>query len=130
MKTSSFLPQLSEVDAATGFVEETLLSEGCPAGIAMKLCIVTDELFSNIGRYSGAAESTIACGVENGAAVLIFSDDGAPYDPTAAKEPDVTLPAEDRGVGGLGIHMVRKFVTDLTYERSGGRNVLTARKTL
>lgn len=67
-----------------------------------------DEMFSNIARYSGAAAVQAACEATEGRAVVRFTDDGRPCDPTAQPEPDTTLPAEEREIGGLGIFMVKR----------------------
>ena len=56
---------------------------------------------------------------------LIFSDNGKPYNPLDAKEPDITASAEDRAIGGLGIFMVRKMMDDVEYEYTKGMNKLT-----
>ena len=56
---------------------------------------------------------------------MVYTDDGVPYDPTAEEEPDVTLAMEERPVGGLGLHMVRKMTASMTYERAEDENRLT-----
>jgi sigma-B regulation protein RsbU (phosphoserine phosphatase) len=61
---------------------------------------------------------------------FIISDWGTPFDPTAEKEVDTTLSAEERPIGGLGIHLVRQIMDSINYERIGGMNVLTLRKKL
>ena len=61
---------------------------------------------------------------------LIFRDNGKPYSPLDAKEPDITASAEDRAVGGLGIFMVRKMLDDVEYEYTRGMNKLTLSKKL
>ena len=65
----------------------------------------------------------------NGLTVEI-SDNGKPFNPLDHPEPDVNLPLEDRPIGGLGIHLIRKFVDQLAYRRDSGRNVLTMCKRL
>ncbi len=130
MKELMLAPRLESVGEATAFVEEALLECGCPMKIIMKMNIVADELFSNIARYSGASETRVLCGVEKGSAVLRLSDDGKPYDPTAQREPDTALSAEARGVGGLGIHMVKKLMDTVEYSYIEGKNTLTVRKSI
>ncbi len=61
---------------------------------------------------------------------FIISDWGTPFDPTAEKEVDTTLSAEERPIGGLGIHLVRQIMDSINYERIDGMNVLTLRKKL
>ena len=60
--------------------------------------------------------------------MLTFLDRGRPYDPLAKADPDITLPTEERQVGGLGIFMVKKMMDELTYEYKDGRNILKLRK--
>ena len=92
------------------------------------LHIILDEMASNIVKHSGAAEFGLSViprrepeGVE-----LVFSDDGKPFDPLARAAPDTTLPAEKRPIGGLGIMMVRKMSSSVSYRRVGGHNEFSA----
>jgi sigma-B regulation protein RsbU (phosphoserine phosphatase) len=62
--------------------------------------------------------------------VFVISDSGTPFDPTAKAEVDTTLSAEERGIGGLGIHLIRQIMDTINYERVEGKNVLTLRKKL
>jgi sigma-B regulation protein RsbU (phosphoserine phosphatase) len=61
---------------------------------------------------------------------FVISDKGTPFDPTAKAEVDTTLTAEERGIGGLGIHLIRQIMDTINYERVDGKNVLTLRKKL
>ena len=63
-------------------------------------------------------------------AVLTFIDGGVPFDPLTRKAPDVTLSAEEREIGGLGIFLTRKLMDEVRYRREDGRNILTLRKRL
>ena len=63
-------------------------------------------------------------------AVITFEDTGVPYDPLAKEDPDVTLKAQDREIGGLGVFMVKKNVDDVKYEYRDGKNVLTIKKAI
>lgn len=127
MKTQSFSPNTSVIDDVTSFVQQTLYAENCPGRLMPRVRIVTDELYSNIARYSGASSAIVTCGMSNGMAELIFSDDGEPYDPTAAKVPDITLSAEEREPGGLGVYLIKKLVNEFSYVRRNGWNELTIR---
>ena len=62
--------------------------------------------------------------------VITFIDNGVPYDPLAKADPDITLSAEEREIGGLGIYMVKKSMDDITYEYTAGQNILTIKKNL
>ena len=75
-----------------------------------------------------AAESQLPFKLVDRAAIKYigrFEDNGKPYDPTTAKEPDITLSAEERDIGGLGIFMVKKMAADIQYENAKGKNKLT-----
>ena len=71
---------------------------------------------------------TVCADFEGEDLVLTFTDSGIPYDPTKTREPDITLPAEERPIGGLGIFLVRKTMDDVAYRREDGKNILTVRK--
>lgn len=128
MKQLCVAPRGENLETVTRFFEECLKEKGAPLKAVSQVSIAVDELFSNIVRYSGATEVTVGCAVEGGRAVLRFADDGRPYDPTQKTDPDVTLSAEEREIGGLGIFMVKKIMDGLSYEYSGGRNILTVEK--
>jgi anti-sigma regulatory factor (Ser/Thr protein kinase) len=64
------------------------------------------------------------------AVVITFIDKGVPYDPLAKEDPDITLSAEERGIGGLGIYMVKKSMDDIIYEYKDGQNILKIKKYL
>lgn len=87
--------------------------------------IVVDEIYSNIQLYSGATMAQVFCRVESDRIILTFKDDGIPYNPFISQKPDVTLPLEDRELGGLGILMVKKMSSELSYAYEDGYNVLT-----
>ncbi len=87
--------------------------------------LVVDEIYSNIQLYSGATMAQVFCHIEPERMVLIFKDNGTPYNPLTAQEPDVTLSLEERELGGLGLLMVKKMATDLSYAYEDGYNVLT-----
>ncbi len=119
-------PGLEALEALTEYVETTLEEEGAPLAVITKMNIALDEIYSNIVKFAGASFARVTCGVENGnTAYLIFADDGRPYDPLSQPDPDITLSAEERSIGGLGIFMVKKSMSAITYEYAGGNNHLT-----
>ena len=71
---------------------------------------------------------TIECIVTNEMITLIFTDNGMPYNPTGNADPDMTLSAEERSIGGLGIYMVKKTMDEVHYEYRDGNNILTIKK--
>jgi sigma-B regulation protein RsbU (phosphoserine phosphatase) len=115
-------------DAVTEFIEKMLSSHGCPDKALMEVNIAVDEIFSNIAQYSGAKEASVVCGVRKDRAVIRFEDDGKPYDPLSAKDPDVTLAAGEREAGGLGVFLVKKMMDRVAYEYKDGRNRLLMEK--
>ena len=96
-----------------------------------RFCIV-DEIFSNIARYAyhpevDGAVVRIAVGDD---VVIEFEDSGTPYDPLTKEDPDVSLSAQDREVGGLGLFMVKNLMDSVEYRREENRNILTIKKRL
>ena len=87
--------------------------------------VAVDEIYSNIVRYSGASEARVRIIKETDRLRLIYSDNGKPYNPLDAKEPDVTASAEDRAIGGLGIFMARKMMDNVEYMYKDNQNILT-----
>ena len=92
--------------------------------IANKINIVFDEIYTNIVNYSKAILATVSYSIENGKLILTFSDNGIPYNLLDAAEPDTTLSAEERQIGGLGIFMVKKMTESMEYEYKDDKNIL------
>ena len=93
--------------------------------IANKINIVFDEIYANIVNYSKATLVSVFYSIENGKLRISFTDNGIPYNPLEAAEPDTTLSAEEREIGGLGIFMVKKMTESMEYEYTDGKNILT-----
>lgn len=126
---------IDNLDVVTAFVDEKLDEIGCPVKAKMQIDIAIDELFSNISYYAynpktGMATISIEVVDDPMAVVLTFSDNGTPYDPLLAKDPDTSLPAEERGIGGLGIYIVKKSMDEITYEYKEGKNILKVKKNI
>ena len=101
----------------------------------MQIDIAIDELFSNIARYAynpDVGPATVRVEVQENpmAVVITFIDKGVPYDPLKKEDPDVTLSAEERDIGGLGIYMVKKSMDEVLYEYRDGQNILKIKKKL
>ena len=124
-KMLTVTPTMETLPQVAAFVEETLEQFEAPMKVTTKLMVVVDEIYSNIVRYSGAAEATVRLMKDTDTVRLVFCDNGKPYNPLEAKEPDVTASAEDRAIGGLGIFMVRKMVDNMEYMYKDGQNMLT-----
>lgn len=130
MKKVSMAPTLDRLPEAVAFFEDTLAAADVPMKIIARVNVAVDEIFSNIARYSGASSVTLGCALSDGRVTLRFSDNGRPYDPTGKPDPDTTLSAEERDIGGLGIFMVKKTMDEVSYEYADGLNILTLVKDL
>ena len=101
----------------------------------MQIDIAIDELFGNIAHYAyhpevGNATVRVEVMEEPLAVIITFIDGGMPYDPLTTVDPDITLSAEERQIGGLGIYMVKKAMDEITYEYKDGKNILSIKKKL
>ncbi|MBQ3687303.1 MAG: ATP-binding protein [Treponema sp.] len=131
-----------------------MLPENCPVEILNKLDLAVEEVYINIAHYAykpvdGTVE--ISCTLDEAAQAaagegqqgtggqpgktaprltICFKDRGKPFDPLAREDPDITLSAEDRGIGGLGIFLTKKFMDSVTYAYEDGQNILTMSKVL
>ena len=121
----SSCPEEASIPQAAAFLETILEKWEVPMKLANRAQIAMDEIYSNIVYYSKAKNAAVTVSQEENGLILTFEDDGTPYDPTTAKEPDVTLPGEDREAGGLGIFMVKKMAAEMRYERVRDKNKLT-----
>ena len=135
MKELTINATIDNIHAVTDFVDEQLEALDCPMKAQMQIDIAIDELFSNIAYYAynpdiGHATVRVEVQQEPLAVVISFIDHGIPYDPLAKEDPDTTLSAEERDIGGLGIYMVKKSMDAVTYEYKNGQNILTIKKHL
>lgn len=118
-----------------GFVEEMLEQYDCPMKTVMQVDLCVEEIYINIAHYAYAPQvgpATIRVDVTKAPlrVTITFIDQGIPYDPLAKDDPDITLSAEQRGIGGLGIFLVKKNMDHVTYDYKDGRNILTISKNL
>lgn len=121
--------------ALQAFVGRHLEQADCPPKAVMQIGIAVEEIFVNIANYAyapekGAATVRLEVSEDPAAVTVIFTDQGAPYDPLLKADPDMTLSAEEREIGGLGIFLTRKTMDEITYEYRDGRNILTLKKKL
>lgn len=133
MKELTIAATVENIEVVTDFVNQQLELLECPMKAQMQIDVAIDELFSNIAHYSynpEVGQATVRVEVvENPLAVTItFIDNGIPYDPLAKEDPDLTLSAEERQIGGLGIYLVKKSMDEITYEYKDGQNILSIKK--
>lgn len=125
---------LGEMAAVTTALEEFSDNENLPMSIAQAAELALDELLNNIISYgyldSDQHKITVEMSVEGNALRIVVSDDGIPFNPFERKAPDLNLPIEERELGGLGIHLVKKFMDECSYQRLEDRNVVTLLKSL
>ena len=135
MKELNIAATIENIDVVTDFVNEQLEALDCPMKAQMQIDIAIDELFGNIAHYAynpevGDATVRVEVIEDPLAVVITFIDKGVPYDPLAKDDPDITLSAEERAIGGLGIFMVKKTMDEITYEYKDGQNILAIKKSL
>jgi anti-sigma regulatory factor (Ser/Thr protein kinase) len=135
MREQTFPATTEALNDAMAFVDETLEEAGCSMKVQMQIDIAVEEIFVNIAHYAytpGTGDAVLRVELqENPRAVSItFEDRGVPYDPLAKEDPDVTLDAEERQIGGLGIYMVKKSMDEVKYRHEDGKNILTLVKCL
>ena len=126
---TSNLPQVLE------YVQNKLASVDCPPKAAMQIDLAVEEIFINIASYAytpetGDAVVRVEVSEEPITVTITFIDQGIPYDPLAKDDPDVSLSADKREIGGLGIFMTKKSMDEILYEYKDGRNILTLKKHL
>lgn len=135
MKELTVDATIENVAAVTAFVDEQLDQLDCPIKTQYQVDVAIDELFGNIAHYAynpkiGAATVRVEVTENPLAVVITFIDNGVPYDPLAKEDPDITLSVEERGIGGLGIYMVKKSMDDVSYEYRDGKNILRIKKNI
>ena len=125
---------IGEIARVVALVEELAELLQLPASTIWPLNVALDEILSNIISYGHGDglehEICIRVSLEHGLMVAEVEDDGQAFDPLAAPTPDIDVPLEERGVGGLGIHIVRNLMDEVTYMRIAGRNRLTLKRAL
>jgi len=124
---------VERLDEVFGLIDEAMTSTGTDAKTQNNMRIAVEEIFVNIASYaypSGEGEVTVSVTASADRLVFVFADSGTPYDPLAKADPDTTLAAEERDIGGLGIFMVKKMMDDVGYEYRDGQNILAMSKNL
>ena len=129
--TSKTFPAKTDVLAdVLGFVEDMLESFDCSMKAQIALTVAIEEVFVNVARYAygeGDGDVTLDIGFDEGSRTVTFcmTDCGVPFDPLQKPDPDITLSAEERDIGGLGIFITKKTMDTVTYAYENGENILT-----
>ena len=122
---------VGSIGAVTAWINKELDKLDCPVKARMQIDMAIDEIFANIAMYAypeGHGSALLRVEYEDGLVSITFIDEGIPYDPLKKEDPDITLSAEEREIGGLGIFLVKKTMDAMEYKRTDGRNILTIRK--
>ena len=121
------IPQLTDT------IDEFLESLDCPLKIQMQIDVAMDEIVTNVAMYAyGDSTGPVTMEydkIENkNGIVLVFKDNGMPFNPLTHEDPDTSLSAEARKIGGLGIFMVKNSMDELSYEYTDNTNIFTVKK--
>ena len=135
MKELRIEAEIENLDKVLAFIDEELEKVGCDITLQMQIDVAVEEMYVNIASYayapgSGMADISFELLQDPAAVQIVLRDSGVAFDPLAKPDPDVTLSAEERQIGGLGIYMVKKTMDKVNYEYTDGQNVFTMYKKL
>ena len=133
MTNKTFKASTDALSDVLGFVDEMLEKYDCPMKIQTAVCVAIEEVFVNVARYAyGDGEGDVKFGIGYNEAertvTFRMADKGVPFDPLKKPDPDITLSAEDREIGGLGIFITKKTMNSVEYAYEDGENILTMTK--
>ena len=125
---------ISEISKLNDFIEEIGNEFSLTPDVVFNLTLVLEEAVVNVINYAYPKEEHesiyLSAKMHDGSIVLVLTDTGKEFDPTQAPDADITLSADDRQIGGLGIFLIRQIMNEVKYERIEGKNVLTLEKKL
>lgn len=135
MKEKVFPATKDALSDVMSFTEECLQGFDCPMKSFMAICVAVEEIFVNIASYAygeGSGEACLSFGFDEAKRLmtLTVTDEGVPFNPLERAEPDITLSASEREIGGLGIFITKKTMDTVDYRFENGRNILTMTKKL
>ncbi len=135
MTYKTFPAKTEALSDVLGFVEQMLDSFECPIKIQVALCVAIEEVFVNVAHYAyGEGEGNMSLGIgfdeESRAITFRMTDKGIPFDPLKKPDPDISLSADEREIGGLGIFITKKTMDSLTYTYEYNENILTMIKNI
>lgn len=121
------------LEVVTAFLDRLLDESDCPLKTRLQIDLALEEMYINIANYAyapktGDMELQAGLSEDGTEVILILKDQGIPYDPLAKADPDVSLPADKRKIGGLGIFLVKKTMDSMSYVRQDGFNIVTMKK--
>ena len=133
MKQITIEATVQNIPKIINFIDNAMDEWGATVKTKYRIDVAADEILVNISHYAyapNAGEVTVQMDLDEATRMLsiVFTDSGMPFDPLQKPDPDVTLPKEQRQIGGLGIFIVKKIMDAVDYRREGGRNILTLHK--
>ena len=126
-----FRADADELSGVMEYLESELNKIECPDKILMQISLCVEEIFVNIAKYAySAGDGEVAIGIsyKDDELTICFEDSGQPFNPILKETPDINASADDRPIGGLGIHIVKKMMDETSYEYINGMNVFTIKK--
>ena len=125
---------IREVERLAAFVDRVCEAGGVDAATAFGVNLALEEAVVNVISYAYPVDTqgdiAVEAAVSNKKLTFVVRDEGVPFDPTAVDEADTTSPADERDIGGLGIHLIRHYMDTVRYRRHNGQNILTLTKQL
>lgn len=131
MALKIFAADTSALDEVMAFVEGELEEMLCPLKAVMQITVCVEEMFVNVAHYAypeGNGEVEVAVDLDGNMISVTLTDSGIPFNPLEKDDPDITLSADERQIGGLGIFMVKKSMDEVRYERNEDKNIFTMLK--
>lgn len=131
-----FPAEPEQLEPVQRFVEEQIERYDCSARVRFQLDVAVEEIFINIAKYAyrpgQAGQAAVRCcvGGDPLQVTIQFQDQGVPFNPLAKEDADITLTAQERQIGGLGILMVKKSMDAVCYSYEDGKNILTIQKNI
>ena len=135
MKEINLVAKVDNLDDVLAFIDAELEAMDCPMKTQMQIDVAVEEIFVNIASYAyegkeGPSNIKIEKIADGGTVAITFTDEGIPYNPLEKEDPDVTLSAEERQIGGLGIYIVKKSMDGTDYRREDNKNIFRIEKKL
>ena len=130
----TFKNDITEISRLAGFIDQVAEKFSLPMDMVFSLNLVLEEAVTNVIMYAYPKEEHefiyLSADIQDGSLVFVLTDSGKEFDPTLMPDADITLSAEDRQIGGLGIFLIRQIMNEVKYERIDNKNVLTLEKKL
>ena len=125
--------EAAALETVNAFIQEKLESINCPKRAKMQMMLAVEEIFVNISSYAyhpevGLAEVGVDVNGDPSTVTIRFLDQGRPFNPLEKPDADITLSAQEREIGGLGILLVKRIMDQVDYAYENGRNILTIKK--